>query len=106
MTNQVDPAKPGSDLTVVSSLQGRGAKGRPIRIWRGRWYKPWTWFRWVTAYKFDEYQLISWSVVRSPGPNRNGDSFDPRLFNDVLAEPYRPMEHSDGPRLPRSSPLE
>ena len=103
MTSQIDPAKPGSDITAVSAMARAG--GRKVWIWRGRWYKPWTWFRFQTAYVLNDYQLVSWSVVRPPGPNRNGDVIDPRLFNRVMGEAYVPKERNDGPRLPRSSPL-
>ena len=81
MPNQVDPAKPDSEHTGYMQVRGTSRK---IRVWCGRWYKPWTWFRWTTAYVVGGYQFVSWSAVRAPDPNRNGDNFDPGAYNRVV----------------------
>ena len=66
--HSVDYAQAGADQTVRALVKVH-------RKWIGRWYKPWTWFRWRRMYQYEGGLWIIPADGKKPSPNKNGDSF-------------------------------
>jgi len=49
----------------MSGMSCRGT-GTNKKIWMGKWYKPWTWFKF--GYVIEDFNLISIDMVDDPPP--------------------------------------
>lgn len=36
------------------------------RFWLGKWYKPWTWFKYTEYFEVGDFKLIEFSMVQNP----------------------------------------
>ena len=45
--------------------KGFGTKKRRWK-WKGTWYKPWTWFKFIRYWEVDDFRLEGFSFVANP----------------------------------------